>query len=89
MTPSESKMLLKLASDLQEQGEKLNTIHAALMEVPPGSPKDAIPLLAEVRGGTTAYKRASWATRLLIWALPTLAGLGMAAGKIASWFGAK
>lgn len=67
-----------------EQEQKLNDIHAALFEAPKGSKDD--PLIKDLRDVVQAYKRASWATRALIWAVPTLAMLGASARSILAWF---
>lgn len=67
-----------------EQEKKLDDIHAALFETPAGS--DEGPLIKDLREVVKAYKRASWATRALIWAVPTLALMGASARSIADWF---
>jgi len=68
-----------------DQARQLDTIYRALFDVPEGSPSDTQPLIAELRRVVLAYKRASWATRAIIWVLPTLAGLGVAIKTIAGW----
>lgn len=67
-----------------EQEKKLKDIHDALFQPPAGS--DDAPLIKDLRDVVQAYKRASWATRALIWAVPTLALLGASARSIADWF---
>lgn len=64
----------------------LEDLHKALLDVPPGSSKDARPLLEELRVVVKAYNRASWATRALVWLLPAIAGVGAAAQVIKGWF---
>ena len=68
-----------------EERRMLREIHAALFAVPPGS-RDAQPLIEDVRVVVRAYQRASWATRALVWLLPSIAGVGIAIEKIRSWF---
>ena len=68
-----------------DEQQMLRELHAALLEVPPGSPKDVRPLLEDVRIVVRAYQRASWATRALVWFLPTIAGLGAAIATIRGW----
>ena len=69
----------------EEEQSMLRELHHALLGVPPGSPSDAKPLLEEIRIVVTAYKRATWATRALIWLLPAIAGVGIAIQTIRSW----
>ena len=70
----------------EEQAKQLATIYRAFFEVPEGSPKDTVPLIADVRRVVNAYRRASWTTRAIVWVLPTLAGLGVAIKTIVEWF---
>jgi hypothetical protein len=65
----------------------LQDIHAALFDVPPGSPKDERPLIEGVRIMWRAYQRGSWAFRAVIWVLPAIAGVGVAWQKITEWIG--
>jgi hypothetical protein len=69
-----------------EERKMLKDIHAALLEVPAGSPKDMKPLLEDVRTVVRSYHRASWLTRSLIWLIPLAAGMGVAIEKIRGWF---
>lgn len=70
----------------EEESARLAELHEALFNVPPGSPSDEKPLIHELRILVRAYKRTSWMTRMVVWALPTLAGLGVAAKSIYGWF---
>ncbi len=53
-------------------------IYTALFEVPPGSSKDAKTLMVEIRDAVKFHQRTAWTARMVVWALPTLAGLGVA-----------
>lgn len=70
----------------ENERKMLTELHDALLGIPAGSAKDARPLLEEIRVVVSAYKRASWATRAVIWLLPALAGLGVAVQTMRSWF---
>jgi hypothetical protein len=80
MTPEEHAMIMK-------HSELVKELHDALLAVPAGSPKDAKPLLEEIRMVVRAYNKASWVTRAVIWMLPTLAGLAVAYETIARFMG--
>ena len=69
-----------------DEREMLRDLHSALLEVPAGSSKDARPLIEEVRIVVRAYQRASWVTRVIVWLLPAIAGVGVAAQTIRGWF---
>ena len=70
----------------EEQARQLDTLYRAFFEVPEGSPPDTQSLIVDLRRVVMAYRRASWTTRAIIWTLPTLAGLGVAAKTIWGWF---
>lgn len=61
-------------------------INRALFELPPGSDKDAKPLMETIRIMARAYERGSWSVRALIWLLLTIAGLGTAFQQIREWW---
>lgn len=69
-----------------EQQRMLSDLHSALLDVPPGSPKDAKPLIEEIRIVVRAYQRGSWFARFVVWSLPAVAGIGIAMEKIRGWF---
>ena len=71
---------------LLECHEAVMVLKRALMEVPPGSPPDTQPLIADLRTVVQAYKRASWSTRAMIYLIPTLALLGASYQTIRGWF---
>lgn len=70
----------------EERDKKLDELHTALCRVPPGSPAGAKTLLQKINTVVNAYERGSWFARLVIWGLPTTAGLGAAAQMIMTWF---
>lgn len=76
----EEKMMLR------ETNEKVNQLYTALMEVPPGSPEGTSSLLQTTNRMATSYNRGLWATRMFIWLLPALAGVGVAVQTIKGWF---
>ncbi|MFQ6554111.1 hypothetical protein AAD018_017345 [Aestuariibius insulae] len=82
MTDEEREMLV-------EVHEQMGVLMRDLYGVPEGSPDDVRPLIYEMRTVVRAFQRASWVTRLLIWLLPTLAGLGVAIREITRWFGGR
>lgn len=69
-----------------EERQMLRDLHSALLEVPPGSPREARPLLEDIRIVIRAYHRANWATRAVVWLLPAVAGVGIAFQTIRGWF---
>lgn len=69
-----------------KERQMLEDLHEALLGVPAGSGTDAKPLLEDIRVVVMAYKRASWATRALIWMLPAIAGIGVAFQTVKGWF---
>lgn len=79
MTEAERKMLREAHDGIME-------LRAALLEKAPGSPSDEKPLLEDIRIVIRAYKRASWATRAVIWALPTAALIGASLKSLVSYF---
>lgn len=79
MTEAERKML-------QETHDGMKELRDALLGVPAGSPKEAKPLLEDLRVVARAYQRGSWAVRAIMWLLPTVAGLGYAIKQIKDWF---
>ena len=87
MTEDERRMLTDLLSENRDLRDKVETLYTALMGVPVGSPEGTSSLLTDVRNVTTAYKRASWVTRMLVWGLPTLAGLGVAVKTVIGFLG--
>ena len=70
----------------EELRQKVSDLHMALLEVAPGSGSDAKPLIEEVRNVVRAYQRASWATRAMVWFVPTIAALGVSFKSIREWF---
>lgn len=69
----------------EDYKKKIDDLHMALLEVPPGSSNSAKPLIEDIRVVVLAYKRGSWATRALVWLLPAIAGVGVAFEKIRGW----
>lgn len=69
----------------EEESKMVRRLHDAFLKVPEGSRPETRPLLEDIRMVVAAYHRASWLTRLIIWALPTLAGLGFAIQAIRDW----
>jgi len=72
---------------LKEAHDGIVELRDALLGIPPGSPEGTKPLLAELRVVVQAYKRASWVTRAMVWALPTAALVGASVQSIWGWFG--
>jgi hypothetical protein len=66
--------------------DKCDELHDVFLKVPAGSPDDEKPLVHDLRLMVRAYKRTSWAFRMLSWGIPTIAALGVAAKTIAEWF---
>ncbi|MFQ6550511.1 hypothetical protein AADZ90_021420 [Aestuariibius sp. 2305UL40-4] len=87
MTDGERKLLQEVHSQMGEVRDEMAALMRDLYGVPDGSPSDVRPLIHEIRIVVRAYQRASWVTRLLIWVLPTIAGLGVAIREIGKWFG--
>ncbi len=66
----------------QERDDMLREIHDALMK--PGI--DGTPaLIVQISEVCKAYQRGKWASRAIIWGLPTIALLGGAIQKILGW----
>jgi len=59
-------------------------IHSALFGVPAGSSADTKTLMVEIRDAVKFHQRTVWTTRMLVWTLPTLAGLGVAVKTLIS-----
>ena len=59
-------------------------IYSALFEVPAGSGKDTKTLMVEIRDAVKFHQKTVWTTRMIVWTLPTLAGLGVAIKTIIS-----
>mgnify|MGYP000477646794 CR=1 FL=1 len=66
--------------------DKCEELHNIFTKVPAGAPDDEKPLIHDLRLMVRAYKRTSWAFRMLAWGIPTTAGLGVAVKTIADWF---
>tara|TARA_R110000850_G_scaffold109320_2_gene222135 strand:- start:6391 stop:6627 length:237 start_codon:yes stop_codon:yes gene_type:complete len=60
-------------------------IHRALFDVPTGSGAEEKPLIEGMRIVWRSYQRGSWAFRAVVWVLPAIAGVGIAAEKIKEW----
>lgn len=61
-----------------EERKMLFEIHEAFFVVPLGSSADTKTLIADIRLAVKAHQRLLWITRVIVWTLPTLAGLGVA-----------
>jgi len=68
------------------ESEMIEEIHRSLFEVPTGSPDGTRPLIEGMRIMWASYQRGSWAFRAIVWLLPAIAGVGIAAEKIHGWF---
>lgn len=75
MTDEERKML-------EDTQQSVEAIRRALFEVPEGSPADERPLIEGLRIMWRAWQRGSWAIRVVVWTLPTVAGLAVAASQL-------
>lgn len=64
--------LSRQVADIQDRQRKADELHDALLEVPVGSPKDAQPLLTEVRVMLNAYKRGTGVVRGLVISVPVV-----------------
>ena len=78
MTREESRML-------REVHTQMGKLLYDLYEVPKGSPEDVRPLIQEIRIVVRAYQRSRWATRLVMWILPAVAGVGLAIEALSRW----
>lgn len=78
MTPDERDLLQRTANSVED-------MNRALFEVPPGSPPDERPLIEGLRVMWRAYQRGNWLARLLIWIIPTAAGLLMGWETLKGW----
>jgi hypothetical protein len=70
---------------LRETHAMATRINRALFEVPPGSPDSDQPLIEGLVIVWRAYQRGSWVVRMLVWLIPTIAGLGASIAVIKGW----
>lgn len=66
-----------------EERQMLKDLHDSLMKSPAGSSDP--PLIEDLRRVVVAYNRASWATRAMIWLIPTTALIGASLNNILKW----
>lgn len=70
---------------LKQTAERVEDISRALFEVPEGSPDDERPLIEGLRIMWRAYQRGNWIARVLIWLIPTTAGVLMGWETVKEW----
>ncbi|QRF66390.1 hypothetical protein [Ponticoccus alexandrii] len=87
MTEQETALLRDTAAQVKELRGSVARIERALFDVPPGSPDDEKPLIEGIRIVWRAFQRGSWVARAVVYAIPTIAAVGLAAGQIKEWFG--
>lgn len=82
----------KAAQVTEDERQKLIETHKymvelnrAFFEVPIGSPQDERPLIEDIRTMRNDYKRRKWAGRMLVWVIPTGAGLVLGLEDIVRW----
>jgi hypothetical protein len=78
--------LIVTPEDMEESIKMQREMHTAFFEGPAGSPEGTKPLIEGMRIMWAAYQRGSWAFRAIVWLLPAIAGVGIAAEKIHGWF---
>ena len=61
-------------------------VHDALLKVPSGSPKAERPLLTDLRMMVRTWRGLTLSVKIFVWAVTTIAGVGIAGSTILSWF---
>lgn len=70
---------------LKDTAADVKMLKTALFDVPAGSPPDERPLIEGLRVVWRQYQRGSWAARVMIWMIPTMASIGAAVATIRGW----